>query len=282
MKDHMEYTASIAGQKLYGQIWEVEHAKAALLLLHGMGEHSGRYSGTFVESMNKAGFNVLSIDLFGHGLSDGKRGACPSYESIYEIIDSLVARKETCWPELPFFLFGHSYGGNVLLSYSHHHGAPQSPSKYLGNILSAPMIELGFKPASWKLFMGKMMYRIYPKWSEKSGLDTEAISSLDSACEAYRQDPLVHDTVTAGMMVPALNAGQKMLSENYSYQVPTFMYHGDSDRLTSYDASKIFAEKHSDTITFLTVENGYHEIHQDTMADEVLASVIDWMQSKLN
>ena len=49
MKDHMEYTASIAGQKLYGQVWEVEHAKAALILLHGMGEHSGRYRWTFVE-----------------------------------------------------------------------------------------------------------------------------------------------------------------------------------------------------------------------------------------
>ena len=103
MKDHMEYTANIAGQTLYGQIWEVEQAKAALILLHGMGEHSGRYSGTFVDTMNKAGFNVLSIDLFGHGLSEGKRGACPSYESIYQVIDSLVSRKETCWPELPFF-----------------------------------------------------------------------------------------------------------------------------------------------------------------------------------
>ncbi|HCE85872.1 MAG TPA: alpha/beta hydrolase [Bacteroidetes bacterium] len=282
MKDHMEYTASIAGQTLYGQIWEVEQAKAALILLHGMGEHSGRYSGTFVETMNKAGFNVLSIDLFGHGLSEGKRGACPSYESIYDIIDSLIARKETCWPELPFFLFGHSYGGNVLLSYTHRTDGPQSPSSYLGNILSAPMIELGFKPAAWKLFMGNLMYKIYPKWSEKSGLDTEAISSLESACEAYRQDPLIHDVVTAGMMVPALKAGQDMLSESFSYKVPTFMYHGDADRLTSYEASKQFADAHSDHVNFLSVENGYHEIHQDAMAQDVLASVIDWMKSKLN
>ena len=93
MTDHMEYTASIAGQTLYGQVWEVEPAKAALILLHGMGDHSGRYDGTFVEMMNKAGFNVLSIDLFGHGLSDGKLGACPRYESLYEVIDSLIDRK---------------------------------------------------------------------------------------------------------------------------------------------------------------------------------------------
>ena len=282
MRDHMEYTANIAGQTLYGQVWEVEQAKAALILLHGMGEHSGRYCGAFVETMNKAGFNVLSIDLFGHGLSEGKRGSCPSYESIYEVIDSLIARKEICWPELPFFLFGHSYGGNVLLSYTHRTSGPKSPSPYLGNILSSPMIELGFKPASWKLFMGNLMYKIYPKWSEKSELDTEAISSLDAACEAYRQDPLVHDVVTAGMMVPALKAGQDMLSESYSYGVPTFMYHGDADRLTSYEASKKFADAHSDRVTFLSVENGYHEIHQDAMAQDVLASVIDWMKSKLN
>ena len=85
MKDHMEYTANVAGQTLYGQIWEVEQAKAALILLHGMGEHSGRYSGTFVETMNEAGFNVLSIDLFGHGLSEGKRGACQEVMSPYTI-----------------------------------------------------------------------------------------------------------------------------------------------------------------------------------------------------
>ena len=59
------------------------------------------------------------------------------------------------------------------------------------------------------------------------------------------------------------------------------MYHGDADRLTSYDASKKFADAHTDSVTFLSVENGYHEIHQDAMAEEVLASVIDWMQSKL-
>jgi alpha-beta hydrolase superfamily lysophospholipase len=144
------------------------------------------------------------------------------------------------------------------------------------------MIELGFKPATWKLFMGNLMYKMYPKWSEKSGLDTEAISSLDSACEVYRQDPLIHDVVTAGMMVPALKAGQDMLSESYNYQVPTYMYHGDADRLTSYEASRKFAEAHTEHVTFLSVENGYHEIHQDTMAQDVLASVIDWMKSKLN
>ena len=83
-------------------------------------------------------------------------------------------------------------------------------------------------------------------------------------------------------MVPALKAGQDMLSESYSYHVPTFMYHGDADRLTSYEASKQFAEAHSDSVTFLSVENGYHEIHQDAMAQDVLASVIDWMKSKLN
>ena len=48
-----------------------------------------------------------------------------SYESIYDIIDSLIARKEICWPELPFFLFGHSYGGNVLLSYTHRTDGPK-------------------------------------------------------------------------------------------------------------------------------------------------------------
>ena len=74
--EHHEYTwKSKTGSNVFGQSWLVESPKAVVGIIHGMGEHSGRYN-YVVDALNNAGISVVAYDQFGHGRTEGKRGCC--------------------------------------------------------------------------------------------------------------------------------------------------------------------------------------------------------------
>ena len=85
-------------------------------LIHGIGEYAGRFQ-RVAEYFNRAGIAVVSMDLRGHGRSEGKRGHCAPREEILKDIDSLIEYGKEFYPGLPIILYGHSMGGNIVLDY---------------------------------------------------------------------------------------------------------------------------------------------------------------------
>jgi alpha-beta hydrolase superfamily lysophospholipase len=112
---HTELTWNATdGLKIYGQYWSPTSPKAAMVLVHGMGEHSGRFK-AYGEFLAEKGIAVLAYDHRGHGKSEGKRGHTPSYEILLEGVTDALKQIETLFPNIPKFIFGHSMGGNVVL-----------------------------------------------------------------------------------------------------------------------------------------------------------------------
>lgn len=262
-------------RRLFGQYWYNEPPKAAIVLVHGMGEHSGRYSGSLIPELVDAGFAVFGYDLFGHGHSEGKRGCCPSFKAVLNSLEAVCMKKAEIFPELDLFLYGHSLGGNLVLNY-----AMNKEIHCKGLILSSPYLELAFDPPSWKLFLGKLCLYLYPKITLTSGIDPKFISRVAEEVEKYKDDPLVHNKVSPLYTFPILESGQWIMQNPDKLTIKTLLFHGTGDYITSHWASKAFA-KQSPLIDLKLYKGGYHELHNDLQKEDLFKTVIDWLNEQL-
>ena len=263
--------------KLFGQYWKNHSAKAIVAIVHGMGEHSGRYADFVVPQLFAAGYSVIAFDQFGHGLTEGKRGHCPNYEAVLHSVENLLRKSnEYLGSNLPTFLYGHSMGGNVVSNY-----LLRKESHVKGAIISSPMYRLAFEPPAWKLIAGKLMRNIYPAFQERTGLDASAISRDRAAVEKYINDPLVHDKITVNFSLPFFEAGEYAIENAKAMKVPALLIHGTKDALTDYKGSEDFAQNAGEEVSLKLYTDGYHELHNEPNKEAVLADVITWLDKQV-
>ncbi|HSR88425.1 MAG TPA: alpha/beta fold hydrolase, partial [Pontiella sp.] len=133
------------GLKLFGQEWKPDGAiRAVVCLIHGLGEHSGRYD-HMAKAFNRAGYAMIAFDLRGHGRSEGRRGHAPGYAALMSDIGKLLEETAGRYPKLPCFLYGHSLGGNLAIYY----GLKKHPD-LAGIVASGPLLRLAYNPSQWK------------------------------------------------------------------------------------------------------------------------------------
>jgi alpha-beta hydrolase superfamily lysophospholipase len=263
--------------KLFGQYWKNDSAKAIVAIVHGMGEHSGRYADFVIPQLFAGGYSVIAFDQFGHGLTEGKRGHCPNYEAVLHSVENLLRKSnEYLGSNLPTFLYGHSMGGNVVSNY-----LLRKESHVKGAIISSPMYRLAFEPPAWKLIAGKLMRNIYPAFQERTGLDASAISRDRAAVEKYINDPLVHDKITVNFSLPFFEAGEYAIENAKAMKVPALLIHGTKDALTDYKGSEDFAQNAGEEVSLKLYTDGYHELHNEPNKEAVLADVITWLDKQV-
>jgi acylglycerol lipase len=260
----------------FGQKWQPETApKAVVALVHGMGEHSGRYT-YWVNFLVRNHYAVMGFDHRGHGKSEGQRGHTPKYEYLLDDVENFLRQVKINYPDLPIFLFGHSMGGNVVLNY-----ALRRNPLIKGVIASAPWLKLGFVPPQWKIGLAKLVNRIYPKLPQPTDLEVDAISRDAEEVKRYINDPLVHGKTTPRFFLEGTAAAEWALSNAYNFNLPLILYHGSADRLTSPEGSKLFAQKvKPEHITFKIWENAYHELHNDLDREAVFAWLLEWLNKQ--
>jgi acylglycerol lipase len=262
---------------LHGLHWPVDAPQAVVGLIHGHGEHIGRY-GPVAEVFNQAGIALMGPDLIGHGESPGKRGHFPSYEEVLDGIEALLRRAREAYPEVPRFLMGHSMGGNLVANY-----VLRRKPELQGVILSAPWFELAFAPTALDLTLARVMKNIFPSFTQSSKLEAEGISRDPQVVAAYRADAKVHDMVSPGLFIPVVAAGQYAITQAGDWPLPVYLYHGDADRITSLQASQRFAQGVADHLITLRIWPGnYHEMHNDLDREAVLSELITWVEGQLH
>ena len=209
------------GLLLFSQSWQPEgRTRAVICLVHGIGEYSGRYVHV-ADRLTQAGYAIFTFDLRGHGKSEGLRGHTPSYEALMQDISSLLETANKQFPQLPVFLCGHSLGGNLVLNY-----VLRRQPHLKGVIATAPWLRLAFEPPASKIALGKMTDCIWPSFSQKSGLDTKALSRDLEVVHSYKNDPLVHDRISARMFISAYQAGQWALEHASKFSLPLLLMQG--------------------------------------------------------
>ena len=250
--------------------------KGVIIITHGMGEHSMRYK-EMADFYTNEGYTVISFDIRGHGLSEGKRGHTPGYEFLMDDIERVYAQVRADYPSLPIFLFGHSMGGNLVLNF-----LLRKPNNIRGAIVTGAYLKLGFEPPKWKIILAKLSSSIWPTLSQPTELELDALSRNKEVIRKYENDELVHDRITSAFFVNVHFAGQYAIDHANEIKSPLLVMHGMEDRLTSPTGSQDFASNSGDNV-HLKMWNGlYHELHNEPEKQEIFNYEIEWMNKLLN
>lgn len=260
---------------LFGQSWLPEgEIKAVINLIHGIGEHSTRYA-SMAEYYTAKGIAIYAIDYRGHGKSEGKRGHTPEYESLMKDIDKLMefsAKDNSC---KNVFIYGHSLGGNLVINY-----VLRRKPNITGLIATSPWLKLAFEPPKFDVFMGGIIKKILPSFTQKSKLDISQLSRNDESNNKYEKDDLVHGYVSVSTFFGAREAARWALENASKMHVPFLLMHGSADKITSPEGSKEFALK-SDKTELKIWDGFYHEMHNEKENEQIFYWVINWIEKQI-
>ncbi len=255
---------------LFVQTWRPEKYQKLVLLVHGLGEHSTRYS-HWAEYFNEKDYAFMSFDLRGHGLSDGKRGHIPSYKMMMSDLDLIFKKARELFPDIPVLFYGHSMGGNLAINYVLRNN-PQIERL----IITSPWLKLHFTPSKIAVTLAKIVNSFYPEFSQSSNLNAEHLSHDKYVVEEYREDQLVHNRITARAFIEVAGAGEWALKNAEKLTVPALLMHGTADKITSWQATKQWAQDTSKT-TFKSWPDAYHELHNELSKQEVFEYIWMWL-----
>lgn len=269
-----EYLFSQDGLKLKYQYWLPDNSRQIICIIHGLGEHSGRYA-PLAKQLNDAQIGVFALDLRGHGESEGKRGHGKSLQHFLGDIEELLKTVRSEFTDLPIVLMGHSMGGNLVANFL----IKMNTNEISAAILSAPWIKLAFEPPAWKMAMGEWMARIWPSFKQPNGLNANTLSRIPEEVVKYEKDELVHDRISARLFQVLVKSGESALARMSEVDKEILIYHGSDDQLISFNATKELALQIKNK-SWHELKGGYHEPHNDLVREQVYALIQKFVQKQ--
>jgi alpha-beta hydrolase superfamily lysophospholipase len=264
------------GLKLYFQCWETDvPQKGIVCLVHGLGEHSGRYT-DWATRLNQAGYTFLTYDLRGHGKSGGQRGHILSYDEYLSDTDMLVKEAQQRYQGIPCFLYGHSLGAIIVWIY-----VLRYKPKLNGVILSALDYRNALEEQKLKVLMAKVLGSVAPKMSIYSGLDPQTISRDPQIVSAYINDPLVHNQLSLGFAKSSMDVIRWANQHTSEWNLPVLVMHGELDKLGYVIGSKEFASKVKGDCTLKIWQGLYHEVHNEPKKEQVFEFLREWLDAHI-
>lgn len=264
---------------LPGRAWCAERPRAVVGVVHGLGEHSGRYA-ALASELVRARCTVVALDLPGHGEAPGPRGDMPSWTTVRDQVVPALFTATRGLPdqpaELPRILLGHSMGGVMALDYALAH-----PRELLAVVVSAPALRSAMPPW-WKLALANVARATAPSTGFPNGLDPDGLSRDPEVVKAYRDDPRVHDRISPRLYFAFNEARQRCMREARTLQVPALVLQGMADRLVEPKGALEFAGAcpHG-MMRFVTLKDVHHEIFNDHGREAVIRDVAAWLDAVL-
>ncbi len=263
---------SFDGLDMYGRSWAPEgQSRAAIVLVHGLGEHCERYAHVGAMLAEK-GYALLGFDLRGHGKSGGPRGHTPSFEAFMKDIDSMFEQASARYPGIRQFIYGHSLGGILVLNY-----VLRRKPALAGAVVTSPGLRTALEEQKAKVMLARVLGSLLPSVSLASGLDASMISHDLEVVNRYKQDPLVHDKISFGMAKNLMDAIQWTFDHAGEFNIPLLLMHGTADRIAFDRGSKEFAAKVKSDCTLKLWDGFYHETHNEPGKEQVFAFLLDWL-----
>lgn len=261
----------IGGERIYSEKHTADAPKAVITIVHGLGEHIGRYH-YFIEKLNEAGFSVYGLDLYGHGQSGGLRGYLDDFQRFVDEAIYLIDYAKSENPDIPCFLFGHSMGGCIASTVGE-----QTDNLVDGIILSGACTDV---PPSAAKLQGviKILSKIAPKAKLGNSLG-QFVSRDKDVVENYNTDPLNLKKLTFSLYNQFCVIGANNSRDNApEFSYPVYILHGTDDKLADPKASENFYKNCSSQDKTLKMYDGlYHEILNEPEKDEVIADIISWL-----
>ncbi|MCJ7815173.1 MAG: alpha/beta hydrolase [Xanthomonadales bacterium] len=266
---------------LVWQSWTPVSAKGVVVIIHGLAEHGGRYHET-AEFLSGTGWAVYAFDLRAHGLSPdppkASRVHVNRFADYFYDVDAMMELVRNRHAGLPVYILGHSMGGLIAISY-----ALEKPEALAGAIISSPALGTHpeFKPPLILKIMVGILSRLAPRLLVDSGLDTQAICRDPQVVQAYIDDPLVSQKVSARWYSEIMKAMKRAHKNAGSLRIPMLLMQSGADRLVDPAAPGRWAGATPPGLVELVLWEGlYHEMLNEPEKDKVRTKLLEWLNSR--
>jgi alpha-beta hydrolase superfamily lysophospholipase len=271
--DHMMETLSSGIQYRH---WPVQQAKACILLIHGLAEHTGRYE-RLAAYFNARHIAVVGPDHIGHGASPGTRAHVAQFSEYLAPLTELRDAISDWYPNTPTFMLGHSMGGLIAA-----HLLLQDAQSYQGAMFSGPAFAADETVSPLTLWLGRLFRAVLPKMGMLS-LEAGQVSRDPAVVADYIADPLVYNgkiTVALGMEI--LSAMDEAIAGAQHITLPVYIAHGEADVMAMPEGSQTFFQAlASQDKTLDWWPDLYHEIFHEPESEAVMARFAAWLESHL-
>ena len=275
MRHQTSMTTTPDGLRLHQQTWLGDAPKAAVVLVHGYAEHSGRYAHV-AERFTEAGYDIYAFDLRGHGRSEGQpRVLVLSIDDHTGDLERFLTSVRERTGNLPLFLLGHSMGGAISARFlvDGDHGLK-------GAILSAPAVRragiLGRPLEGFFFFFARRWPRLpFPK------IASDRVSRDPEVVEHYDNDPLIYrDGMPFGTAAAVVDSARYVDMHAGQIELPIFIGHGTGDKIVNFIASERLHERIGSQDKTLKLYPGfYHEILNEPEREQVMQDMLDWLDA---
>jgi alpha-beta hydrolase superfamily lysophospholipase len=265
------------GFNIYTQAWlPDDKPHAIMLIVHGLGEHSGRYA-NYVNYFVPRGYALYGFDTRGHGRSSGARGHVDRFDRYVDDVDRRAAQARSDWPGTPLFVLAHSLGSLMGLSY-----ARQYPDRLSGLIVTGTALQDALELPPWKRSLATALSRVTPSLKMNNGIALSGLSRDPAVIAAYEADPLTHPWASPRLATEAEVVRAQIRQGAAMWRVPTLMLHGGADPICLPEGARLFAaQTPPGTVEYRSYPGFYHEIHNEPEKEQVFSDIEAWLQSRL-
>ena len=271
-----QWIAGADGTRLLARAWTAAQPPlASVLVVHGIGEHSGRYE-TLAGDLSSAGVSVYAYDHRGHGRSEGRRGHVAHFTDYLDDLERVVAwARSSARPPQRLFLLGHSLGGLIVL-----HAVARRAALAEGIMLSSPACALAVAVPVWKDALGKVASVVWPALAmHRTRADGEYLSHDPAVGPAYVADPLVHFRITARCYTEVRARMDGVRRAAAAIRLPALVFQAGDDHLVDAQATRAMVEALASTDKRLVwLEGWYHEVFNETGRAQVIEQTIRWLR----
>ena len=265
---------------LHETTWPLESPRGAVALVHGAGEHAGRY-GHVARAMNDAGYAVLAHDLPGFGRSPGRRGHIEHFEAYLQTVDGMLRRLCDLYPGAAHFLYGHSMGGTIVVRWLQTR-LPVETGRLAGVVLTSPALDLSLPVSPALLRAARVLEHVWPTMAQPTRIPASAVSRSPEVVAAYAADPLVERGSTVRWAMEFQRAMAAARTGEADFPMPALILQAGDDRLVSPAATRAFAERlRAPLKEYREFPGWYHEIHNEPERDEILGRITSFLDAAL-
>ncbi|MGB0849153.1 MAG: lysophospholipase, partial [Thiolinea sp.] len=261
---------------IFHQSWLPEgEANAVIVLVHGLGEHSGRYQNV-INSLVPRGYAIHALDHLGHGRSDGVRKHVNRFDDFIETLHTFSGMVRAQYAGQPIFLLGHSMGGLIASRYLLEHQA-----EFNGAILSAPALKVDDSVTPLLIWIGRILSVLLPRYGVIP-MGSAMLSRDPAVVQAYLDDPLVYSgKTTARLAAEIVTTMNYVRGRMQTINLPVLILQGSADRIVHPEGAQAFhAGIDSDDKTLKVYEGWYHELFNEPEREAVLTDVLHWLRKR--
>jgi alpha-beta hydrolase superfamily lysophospholipase len=259
--------------RLFWQRYTPAKARATVAVLHGGGDHSGRYP-ALTAALVRAGFQAALVDLRGHGQSDGRRWHVDAFQDNLSDLDAFVAKlSQDGVAGDQLFVVAHSHGGLVAALWGMTRGRHVS-----GFVLSSPYFRLALRPPALKVLGARLVGRFVPWLPVDAGLDIRSLTSDEELQRWTERDPLYGRKTTPRWFDESLRAQIDALRRAGEFQAPLLVLAGGADRIADVAAARAFVDAAGSKDKRIVVYDGFrHELFNEVRREEPIGEAIAWL-----